>query len=283
MRFFLGAFSIFLGICTNALIAESALYAQRHYSALVRERVLSHKQTIMNKTGHFLADAVMDAFRLHRYLFSVTTAQIVTAITPAYILARSVDEDVQYRFYDPQHHKNINQFPKKCHEVAKYGVGIPMIFLSSLMVWAPSDDIRMTARIFAIGLPFVHSGKDILKKIDTRACWRPWHEDFSNTKRSAGGFPSGHMANITFATALFGMRHGLKFAIPLGLFSTFVFADFINCNRHYLSQIIAGAGLGIIYAYAANKVIKQNLCKRWSVQPFVDQYYRSGVKVAYQY
>jgi len=63
-------------------------------------------------------------------------------------------------------------------------------------------------------------------------------------------------------TALFGMRHGWKWAVPLSLFSTFVFADFLNCNRHYLSQLLAGVGFGLIYAFAADKVIHRRVCQR---------------------
>ncbi|MEX0940857.1 MAG: phosphatase PAP2 family protein [Candidatus Babeliales bacterium] len=241
------------------------------------------KQRFAHKAGYFLGDVIMDALRLHRYLFSVTTAQVITGITPFYIISRSIDEDLQSRFYDSTCHKNRNQFSSKCHKVAQHGIGVPMIALSSLALFGWNEDVRTTARVFAIGLPFVHSGKDIIKKIDTKACLRPWHEEFSCKQRSCGGFPSGHMANITYATALFGMRFGLKWAVPLGLFASFVFADFINCNRHYLSQIIAGAGLGLVYAFAANKVIEQKLNERFSVCLTCDPAGRPNLKMAFNF
>jgi hypothetical protein len=223
------------------------------------------KTTWAHQVGYFIGEIIMDALLLQRYVFSVTTAQVLTGFTPFYIAARSIDEDAQSRFYDPQCHKNTNQLPQSCHMVAKHGVGVPMVLLSSLALFAQDEDLRMTARLFAIGLPFVHFGKNIIKSIDTKACLRPWHEDFSCAKRSSGGFPSGHMANITFAATLFGVRHGLKWGIPLGLFATFVFVDFVNCNRHYISQIIAGAGLGVIYALAANKVVERRLSEKFCI------------------
>ena len=158
-----------------------------------------------------------------------------------------------------------------------------MVILSSLMLWAPNEDLRQTARMFAIGIPFVHSGKNILKKLRIKACLRPWHEDFSHKKRSAGGFPSGHMANVTFAATLFGIRHGIKWAAPLSLLAAFVFADFVNCNRHYVSQIIAGAGLGVIYAFAANAVIERKLSDRYSCGIGVDPCGKSTLKLAYNF
>lgn len=213
----------------------------------------------IHQAFHFCGDVIMDVLRIHKNLFSVTTAQIFTAFTPIYIVSRSIDEDLQSRFYDPGNHKNTCQFPKACHQIARFGVGIPMAFLSSLMFFAPSHEMRVTARVFALGWPFVHFTKDVIKSIDTKGCLRPWHEDFSCTKRSTGGFPSGHMANMTYTATLWGLRYGPKWGIPLSLGAAFVFADFINCNRHYLSQLIAGAGLGVIYAFAVNKVIEKKL------------------------
>ena len=54
---------------------------------------------------------------------------------------------------------------------------------------------------------------------------------------------------------LYGMRFGYQFAVPLGAVTAFVGTTFLACNRHYFSQLIAGAGFGAIYALAANKVI----------------------------
>jgi PAP2 superfamily len=252
------------------------LLSQSPYSpvgkAIIRKQVHCYApQTHLHKFGHFCGEVVIDALRLQRYLFTIDTAKVITGVMPLYLIARNIDEDVQSRFYDPVFHKNINQFHVSCHTVGKYGVGIPMVALSSLMFYSSDTDLRLTARIFAIGLPFVHSGKDIIKNLRTKACLRPWHEDFSCQERSSGGFPSGHMANISYATALFGMRHGIKWAAPLGLLASFVFADFINCNRHYLSQLIAGAGFGLIYALAANKVIEKKLSERVGFQMGSDE------------
>lgn len=234
----------------------------------------------MNKAGLFLGNIVADALLLQRYLFTVESAKIVTGFVPFFLIARQLDEDIQCRFYDGMCHKNINQFPKSCHNLAKHCVGIPMVLLSSLMLWAPWADVRQTARMYAIGLPFVHSGKDVIKKVRSKCCLRPWHEDFSCKKRSSGGFPSGHMANVTYAATLFGLRHGIKWALPLSFFAAFVFADFVNCNRHYVSQIIAGAGLGVLYAVAANAVIERHLSERCELSMGVDAQGRSTMKIA---
>lgn len=241
------------------------------------------KQRLMHKAARFFGEIIVDAVMLNVKLFSMQSVHIITGFTPLYLGSRMADERIQNNFYDYAYHKNIYQLPQKCHNIAHYGVGVPMVFLSGLAFWGWNEDLRMTARIFAIGLPFVHSGKDIIKKLRFKSCLRPWHEQFDRKHRSSGGFPSGHMANVVYMATLFGMRHGAAWGIPLGLFASFVFVDFLNCNRHYLSQLVAGSALGILFAYAANTVIDQKLEARWSVEcvPTADN--SAGFKVAYRF
>jgi len=236
-----------------------------------------------DKIAGFITELVNDAARINVNLFSLTSVKILTAFTPLYVASRMVDEKLQCNFHDITYHKNINQFPKSCHQIARYGVGIPMVALSSLAIFASDEDLRLTARMFALGLPFVQSGKDIIKNLKCNACLRPWHQDFSIEKRSSGGFPSGHTANVVFMATLFGMRHGLKWGIPLGLFGVFVMVDFINCNRHYLSQIVAGAGLGLLFAFAASTVVDQKLSESWCIAPDVDSGGAPVIKLTYAF
>jgi hypothetical protein len=229
---------------------------------------------------HWIGEIVADAVRLNINLFSLDSAKIITAIAPWYLLTRMVDEDVQDTFYDSSCHSNIHQFPKSCHWFARHGVAIPMIVLSSLAIFANDPDLQLTGRMTAIGLPFVHSGKDIIKNLRFKCCLRPWHENFSRKKRSSGGFPSGHVANMTYMAALFGIRHGPAWGIPLTLCGLFVGLDFLNCNRHYLSQIVAGVGLGLLFAVAASKVVDTKLEERWSIMPMQEPDC-VGIKVVY--
>ena len=221
--------------------------------------------SIVRKAGRFCGGLVADALRINWNIFTVTTANIMTAFTPLYIASRAIDEDVQSRFYDGTCHKNVNQFSKVSHQVARFGVGIPMAVLSSLMFFAPDQDMRLTARLFAIGWPLVHFTKDLIKKIDSKACLRPWNEQYSCHKRSTGGFPSGHMANITYTATLWWLRYGPKLGVPLSLGAVFVFVNFVNCNRHYMSQLVAGAGFGMIYAFAVNRLVEQRISERLSL------------------
>jgi hypothetical protein len=59
-------------------------------------------------------------------------------------------------------------------------------------------------------------------------------------------FPSGH-ASTTFAIATALERHlGWKGAVPVYLFSSYVATSRLHDNRHYLSDVVFGATVGII-------------------------------------
>jgi membrane-associated phospholipid phosphatase len=59
-------------------------------------------------------------------------------------------------------------------------------------------------------------------------------------------FPSGHAADtFAFATAL--ERHlGWKGAVPAYIFSSYVAMSRLPADRHWLSDVVFGAGVGII-------------------------------------
>jgi len=123
------------------------------------------------------------------------------------------------------------------------------------------EDMRVTSQVFLIGMPFVLLAKDIVKKLDFDVCKRPFHEKFAKEQRAFGGFPSGHLAEATYTAVLYGMRYGPNYAIPLGSIAIFVTCVFLSSNRHYLSQMVAGAGFGAMYAFSANKLIDSKLAK----------------------
>jgi PAP2 superfamily len=59
-------------------------------------------------------------------------------------------------------------------------------------------------------------------------------------------FPSGH-ASVTFATATVVYRHlGYKWAVPTYLVASYVATSRLRDNRHFLSDVVFGATVGII-------------------------------------
>jgi len=205
--------------------------------------------------GKFARDLFYDAIELQKNLVSWDSLKVASMVFPLFVDSRMMDERLQYCFYDKEHHKNINRIPPVCHDLAQWSISIPIIVLGSQMFWSPDDEMREASRIFLIGLPFVIWTKTLIKKLRFEENLRPWNEAFDSEKRGSGGFPSGHMAEAAYTALLYGMRFGPKFAIPLGSIAAFIGVSFVACNRHYLSQIVAGAGLGAIYALAANKLV----------------------------
>lgn len=216
---------------------------------------------------NFLGMIWRDVIDLNRYaVFSFDTIKVILATFPFYGVARLFDEKIQKAFHNECCHRDKNQAPTWCRDLSKYGLGIPIATLGLMSVFGGNQEFKTTGRIFLIGMPFVIFGKDIIKKFNFHANLRPWCDRFPCDKRALGGFPSGHMAEVTYMTVLYGMRYGVKAAVPLGIFSTFLGVTFLNCNRHYVSQLVAGAALGTIFAIAADKVIDKRLEEAYNAE-----------------
>ncbi len=235
--------------------------AQEGYNAVTGNK---KKPQPHGKLASFIKEVASDVWWLNFNLISWDTFKLLTVFFPFFVGTRMIDEKLQSCFYDRKHHKNINQPPAWVHDAAQFSIGIPIVLLGSYAFFEKDWEKAQAGRLLLLGLPFVIWGKTLLKKIRMRACYRPWNEMFSCKKRALGGLPSGHMSEAMYTAVLFGARFGPKYAVPLGLLAAFLGVGFLVCNRHYASQLVAGAGLGTIYAVAANKVIDKNLCDKWS-------------------
>ncbi len=60
---------------------------------------------------------------------------------------------------------------------------------------------------------------------------------------------------------------GPSWSLPIWMGAGFLAFEYINCNRHFLSQLIAGAGLGIIFGRAsARSLAAPDPCLKFSVE-----------------
>lgn len=148
--------------------------------------------------------------------------------------------------------------------------------------FAPSDKLSVTGQAFLVGFPFLLFSAEIIKYAEFDASLRPHSEHFGSTEhRVHGGFPSGHMAWAAYTATLAGLRHGPRAGIPLTMLSGVVFIDFLTCNRHYLSQLVAGAGLGIIYGMAAYQLAEGKIAKDFAVSVEPHNYDGVAIKLSY--
>lgn len=230
-----------------------------------------------------LATVFKDAVALNRNLISLDSVKVLVAATPFYISARFIDQRIQKRFYDPTHHKNINQMPSTFCKVVEEGAFGIMVGLSSLAFLGDSEHARITGRVFGIGAVSALLGKKVVKEFKFQGGKRPWHEKFSCERRSDGGFPSGHMVEAAYSATVFGWQYGYKAGIPLGIYAGLMFGVSVNRNRHYVSQVIAGTAVGIMYGLAANRVIDGHMCKNLNFSVGTTQCGGSELTVSYKF
>ncbi len=218
------------------------------------------RRHMCHSVSRSLGYIVSDIGCLHKNLFSWDSIKIATFTFPIFIGARMIDERLQKHFFDEEKQKNINKPPSWCKNLAKYSIAPPILFLGSKAFFSRDPEEQITAQVMLTGMPFVLITKDLIKKLRFDICLRPHHEKFSPEVRCTGGFPSGHLAELTYLAVLYGVRYGPTYGVPLGSLAVFVGATFLACNRHYISQMIAGATFGAMYAVAANKVIDSYVC-----------------------
>lgn len=73
----------------------------------------------------------------------------------------------------------------------------------------------------------------------------------NKTRPDGGGasFPSGHTSAAFHGAAFIHRRYGLKYATPAYLAGFLVAASRVDADRHYISDVVAGAVLGIAVSF----------------------------------
>jgi len=196
-----------------------------------------------------------DFGEFNKKIVSLDTIKIIAAGVPVYVVARILDKSTHKVFYCSAHHCNKRQMPNTLYHGVNVGLGVLMIGMASLSFYKADRHLQRTAQLYALTLPYTWAAKKILKTIKWDGCRRPKNQWFDKHKKYYGGCPSGHMMEIMYTAVLFGTQMGPRFGIPLGIFAGAVALESINCNRHFLSQLVAGAGVGVILGVAANKAL----------------------------
>jgi hypothetical protein len=202
-------------------------------------------------------------FLIVKEVCSADTMLTLTAFTPLYLGARMIDEEVNQGFYDARCHCNVD-YPHKCLEFSVHGSMLyPVILMSLFMMSSSDENVRMTGGVALSGIVVTQLVNQAIKHLvefrPVRAGCRPRNGDFNPNKRVYNGFPSGHALGCAYIAVLCGLRLGPKWAIGVGGICGAIAGLTIQCNRHYASQVIAGAALGTIFAIASNKVIESKL------------------------
>lgn len=191
-----------------------------------------------------------------RNLFTGDALGVFAPFLPFWAASYSFDDRAHHRFYCEKHHTNKNQC--SCHwaDLSECLVGVSIGSLVSCSFAVKNRQLQRTAQLYAITLPITWAAKKLIKQIEWKGNRRPGSADYSK-KCHWGGFPSGHMLEMTYATVLFGLSMGPGFAIPLGISTVIIGGTFVQTNRHYISQLVAGAAIGTLFGFAAYWAISQ--------------------------
>jgi membrane-associated phospholipid phosphatase len=110
-------------------------------------------------------------------------------------------------------------------------IALPAVAAASAWIQVDREGFRQLFKAYALEIGAV----TVLKRaVDRR---RPDGGRFS--------FPSGHTANAFFGATFLHRRYGWKFGAPAYLAAVFVGYSRIHSNRHWTTDVLAGAAVGI--------------------------------------
>ncbi len=207
----------------------------------------------------YCRDLLWDSLNIWKNVFTLSSMKVMTATIPLFLASKPADHIVHRQFYDPVTHKNINQPSTflQFFTTSEDAVAIPFLAFGSFGIFGRDEKLRRQSQVFITGLLWTFVAKITLKEIVKHdvAC-RPGNGNFPKREKwdpLYGAIPSGHSSLFAYMGTYWGMQLGPRWAVPLGAYTLTVMALTVATNRHYLSQVFVGAGLGVLFGVAASK------------------------------
>lgn len=262
---------------------------KRPYRETINKTIVKSERPFENitpeKTNYFFKKFFIDSYHIGEKIFTLDTMKILSAVVPFYLIGRKADPVIHRQLYDAENHRNKNQPPRWLKNLlADEAMAIPFGFYG-LQGWFHTDPRKRRAyQLFTTGLLLTWSTKVLVKQIKTESGLRPWHEEYSRHKRVHGGNPSGHTSMAMYMATYLGLLYGPKYAVPLGIYAGAVAGISVAVNHHYLSQVIAGAGLGAILGVATYSVFEDlKLPENVEIGLATDSRGNLGMQIAYNF
>lgn len=207
-------------------------------------------------THTFLHRIFEDFCSVGKEIITLDSMKIVAATTPFYVIGRRVDKPIHDKFYDPITHTNLHQPSSFVTNLLLHAAPvIPAVAYGAMGSLHEDPHARRTAQVFIAGYLWTWGTKILLKMFKISSGLRPHNSKFDHTP-TYGGNPSGHTSTAAFYTTYLGLTRGPRWAIPLGAVTAGIGTLGFVTNRHYFSQVITGAGLGVIIGYATHRVLE---------------------------
>lgn len=272
-----------LNRCALLLAFTAMVFAKRDCEQIKRDSILIYWYDKQCKKSNPLKNWVRDMADLNRRLFSPRVLRPVAMSLPIYFAVREADDKVNCVFYDKHEHKNLSQLPKCVPDYVSKSVAATAVAFSTIQIFTSKPDLRLTSDIFSKGAFSIWLTKNLIKNtVNLKICQRPPNGCFKKNCIYYGGFPSGHQAIATYLASFFWMRHGPKWGVPLAIYAASVFGAAVAGNRHYSSQLIGGAILGLAYSFASREMIKAKVKSYVQCNPKFEGK-RVGVELTYSF
>lgn len=209
-----------------------------------------------------LGNVAWDVFEINKSLVSINTLNILCLTVPIYVVCLNIDQKLNYLFYDKKTHMNIKQFTNFNNIDLSNILLTGSISLSSLVFFSNNQEVKIASYSLMLGLCSMGLFKKIIKLIKWQNSIRPYNGNFVENKIYYGGFPSGHLMTMAYLSTIWLNQIGLKYSFPFIMATGYMFIDYIVKNRHYISQLIAGATLGLTYGCAVNLYTNKRLNRK---------------------
>lgn len=206
-------------------------------------------------TNIYFKHIFWDSGQILKHIFELSSMKVMTATVAFFLATKPADHIVHRQFYVDPLHKNKNTPSNflQAFTTSDDAIIIPFLFFGSWGWFARDELLRRKSQVFVTGLIWVYFSKLILKEIvKHEVSERPYREEFCK-QRLYGAIPSGHSAMFAYLAAYWGLQNGPTWGVPLTLFTLGVMAMNVATNRHYLSQVFVGAGLGVMFGVASSK------------------------------
>ena len=238
------------------------------------------------KVKNMLYDGITDSVQIWKNFFTRNTMGVLSVALPLYLIGRQVDPILHRQFYKHENHLNVHQPPawmKSFFYEEKFATPIFVGYAMSCLAREEENSWR-EAQLFGLGLFWAWTSKILVKQIKVDGSLRPSNEAFDKDDRVHGGSPSGHMTSATYLAAFSGLSRGPRFGIPFSLYAATVGSVSIASNKHYMSQVIAGAGLGFALGLATYLVFENyTFPKDIQAGLITDQKGNLGIRIAYDF
>jgi membrane-associated phospholipid phosphatase len=254
------------------------------YSHATRPTEFHFSLPSRHQARNFLRNNFNDLYDIGNEFFSLDSMKIITQVAPFYLIARGIDIPLHKKFYDYIQHINIKQPPRWLKIMLFDLIPIVPALAYGLTGWMHEDEeARRLAQLFGAGFLWVWSSKVLLKEFKVSSCLRPLNGNYK-TQRVHGGNPSGHTSIAAFTATYLGLTRGPRCGILLGLGAGIVGTLGFISNTHYLSQIVAGAGLGILVGAASHRVAeKRSESSSFTMDLGVETNGKIGLSLAYNF